>query len=72
MRAPPFVTDAPLEAAASSCPTLDQLRGDKLLDRGFSLKDLRCEDDEIVCTTAGPDRREGTKDDVVMPPPETK
>src|SRR5579859_2523867 len=52
------------------CPTVDQLKQEKLLDTGFSKTDawgnsfkLDCQADEIVCTTAGPDRKEGTDDD---------
>src|SRR5579859_2905480 len=47
------------------CPTMEQLKQEKLLDTGFSLKDawgnsfqLSCEADEIVCVTAGPDRKD--------------
>ena len=61
------------------CPTLDQLKADKLLDRGFILKDpfgnpfrLACDSDEITCTTAGPDHKEGTEDDIIVPPPEAQ
>jgi type II secretory pathway pseudopilin PulG len=65
--------------AGEDCPTLEQLRQDKLLDRGFSLKDpfgnpfrLTCETDEITCSTAGPDHKEGTDDDIIVPPPEAQ
>jgi general secretion pathway protein G len=60
------------------CPTLEQLKQDKLLDKGFSLKDpfgnpfrLNCDSDEITCSTAGPDHKEGTADDIIMPPPDS-
>ena len=63
---------------SEDCPTVEQLRHEKLLDTGFSVKDswgnpfkLSCETDEIVCTTAGPDRKEGTEDDIRVPPAET-
>jgi general secretion pathway protein G len=59
---------------SEDCPTMEQLKQEKLLDTGFSLKDawgnpfkLACESDEIVCTTAGPDRKEGTEDDIHVP-----
>jgi hypothetical protein len=62
---------------SEDCPTLDQLRQDKNLDRGFVMKDvwgnpfkLTCETDDIVCTTAGPDKKEGTQDDIIVPPPD--
>ncbi len=60
------------------CPTLDQLKLEKNLDRGFVAKDawgntfkLTCDTDDIICTSAGPDRKEGTEDDIVVPPPDT-
>src|SRR5580693_7806826 len=63
---------------SEDCPTVDQLRQEKFLDTGFSVKDawgnpfkLACETDEIVCTTAGPDRKEGTEDDIRVPPADT-
>jgi hypothetical protein len=56
------------------CPTLEALKADRVLDTGFNLRDpwggkyqLRCVDDEIVCMSAGPDRKRGTDDDVVVP-----
>jgi general secretion pathway protein G len=56
------------------CPTVDQLRQEKLLDTGFSVKDgwggafkLACDADEITCSSAGPDRKEGTDDDIHVP-----
>jgi general secretion pathway protein G len=58
------------------CPTIDQLRQEGLLERGFSPKDpwgnqfkVACDTDDITCTTAGPDRKEGTEDDIRVPPP---
>ncbi len=65
--------------AGEDCPTVDQLRQEKLLDTGFSLKDawgglfkVACEADEITCTSSGPDRKEGTEDDIHVPQVETK
>jgi general secretion pathway protein G len=56
------------------CPTVDQLKAEKDLDTGFSLKDpwgspykVSCDSDEITCTSAGPDRKEGTEDDIRRP-----
>src|SRR5258708_28545003 len=53
------------------CPTIDQLKQEKLLGGDFSAKDpwgnpltLTCDTDEITCTTAGPDKKEGTEDDI--------
>ncbi|HZU84163.1 MAG TPA: prepilin-type N-terminal cleavage/methylation domain-containing protein [Polyangiaceae bacterium] len=60
------------------CPTVDQLKQEKILDTGFSLKDpwavpfkVACESDEIVCTSAGPDKKEGTDDDIHVPQVDT-
>ena len=57
------------------CPTVDQLKSEGLLEKSFSSKDpwgnsfkLACDTDEITCSTAGPDRKEGTEDDIRMPP----
>jgi general secretion pathway protein G len=59
------------------CPTVDQLKKEKFLDTGFIPKDswgnlykVSCDVDEITCSTAGPDRKEGTEDDIIVPPPE--
>jgi general secretion pathway protein G len=58
----------------SDCATVDQLKAEKDLDTGFSLKDpwgnlykVSCDQDEINCTSAGPDRKEGTDDDIHVP-----
>jgi general secretion pathway protein G len=60
------------------CPTVEQLKKEKFLDTGFALKDswnnpfkVACDTDEITCSTAGPDRKEGTEDDIIVPPPDT-
>jgi general secretion pathway protein G len=59
------------------CPTVDQLKTEKDLDTGFSLKDpwgtpfrLSCDSDEITCTSSGPDKKDGTNDDIIVPKPE--
>jgi general secretion pathway protein G len=58
------------------CPTVDQLKSEGLLERSFASKDpwgnafkVACDTDDITCTTAGPDRKEGTQDDISVPPP---
>ena len=63
---------------SEDCPTVEQLKADKELDTGFNLKDpwgnlykVSCDADEITCTTAGPDRKEGTDDDIRVPAPDT-
>jgi general secretion pathway protein G len=60
------------------CPTVEQLKHEKDLDTGFNLKDpwnnpykLNCEADEITCSSAGPDRKEGTEDDIHVPQVDT-
>ena len=59
------------------CPTVEGLKHEKFLDTGFLAKDawgnaykIDCSVDDIVCSTAGPDRKEGTEDDIIVPPPE--
>lgn len=59
------------------CPTIEQLKSEGQLERSFSAKDpwgnpfkLTCDTDDINCTTAGPDRKEGTEDDIRQPPPD--
>ena len=63
---------------SEDCPTVDQLKTEKYLDTGFNLKDpwgspfkLSCDSDEITCTSVGPDRKEGTDDDIHFPPADT-
>jgi general secretion pathway protein G len=64
---------------SEDCPTIEQLKAEKDLDTGFNVKDpwgnpfkLSCDADEITCTTAGPDRKEGTEDDIRFPQPDTQ
>jgi general secretion pathway protein G len=61
------------------CPTIEQLKQEKFLGSDFSVKDpwgnplkLACDTDEITCTTAGPDRKEGTDDDIHVPKVDTE
>jgi general secretion pathway protein G len=58
----------------TSCPTISQLVQEKQLDPGQSTKDswnqdysLTCTDDEVTVSSAGPDKKKGTKDDIVVP-----
>jgi general secretion pathway protein G len=60
------------------CPTVEQLKQEKILDTGFSLKDpwagtfkVACDADEITCTSSGPDKKEGTDDDIRVPQVDT-
>jgi general secretion pathway protein G len=59
------------------CPTVDILRHEKDLDTGFNPKDpwgqlykVSCDSDEITCYSNGPDKKEGTEDDIVVPQPD--
>jgi hypothetical protein len=59
---------------AAGCPTVDELKAERDLDTEFSPQDpwgspyeVRCLDEAIICTSAGPDRRRGTEDDIVVP-----
>ena len=63
---------------SEDCPTIEQLKQERVLDTGYNAKDawgnpfkLSCDADEIVCMTAGPDRKEGTEDDIRVPPAES-
>ncbi len=56
------------------CPTIDQLKKEKFLGSDFNVKDpwgnqikLSCDTDEVTCASAGPDRKEGTDDDIHVP-----
>jgi hypothetical protein len=60
------------------CPTVYQLASDRFLPAHFALKDewgntfqVACGADEITCSTAGPDGVVGTRDDIIVPPPES-
>jgi general secretion pathway protein G len=58
----------------STCPTISQLVQEKQLDPGQSTNDswnqpynLSCTDDEVIVASNGPDKKKGTKDDIVVP-----
>lgn len=60
--------------SGSDCPTLSQLQKDKEIDSASKTSDawdmpykIACEEDEVVVTSAGPDRREATDDDIRIP-----
>ncbi len=62
----------------SDCPTVQQLKTERDLDTGFNLKDpwgnpyqLACDSDEITCSSAGPDKKDGTEDDIRVPQVDT-
>jgi general secretion pathway protein G len=58
----------------SSCPTVSQLVQDKQLDSGQATTDpwneefiIKCEEDEVVVGSKGPDKKSGSDDDIVVP-----
>ena len=60
------------------CPTPDTLRTDKAIDTASKLTDawddpykIVCDGDETVVTSFGPDKKEGTADDIHVPEPQT-
>lgn len=57
-----------------TCPTVSQLIEDKQLDAGQNTVDpwgedytITCADDEVVVASMGPDKKKGSKDDIVIP-----
>ncbi len=62
------------ENGGTDCPTVQVLVQSKMIDSASKLSDawdnpfkITCEDDEIYVFSAGPDKREGTKDDIRVP-----
>lgn len=58
----------------TNCPTISQLVQDKQLDPGANTNDpwgqaytLSCTDGDVTVTSAGPDKKKGTKDDIKVP-----
>jgi general secretion pathway protein G len=58
----------------SACPTISQLVQEKQLDPGQNNNDpwgqpylLQCTEDEISVISGGPDKKNGTKDDIRIP-----
>jgi general secretion pathway protein G len=58
----------------STCPTISQLVQEKQLDPGANTSDpwgtayvLNCTEEDVIVTSAGPDKKKGTKDDIVVP-----
>lgn len=56
------------------CPTVSQLVEDKQLDAGQTTVDpwgqeyeITCGEDEVVVISAGPDKKKGSKDDIIIP-----
>ncbi len=58
----------------SECPNVSQLVQDKQLDAGQTTVDpwgeeyeISCADDEVVVASKGPDKKKGSKDDIIIP-----
>ena len=58
----------------SDCPTISQLVQDKEIDSGSKIDDawgvpfkIVCTEDDVIVTSSGPDKKEGTKDDIIVP-----
>jgi general secretion pathway protein G len=58
----------------SDCPTVSQLVQDKEIDSASKTDDpwsspykIACSEDETVVSSPGPDKKEGSKDDIVVP-----
>jgi hypothetical protein len=62
-------------AHPGSCPSVADLKSDGILERGFRSTDLwgspwevMCGGEDVAVRSAGPDRRSGTRDDVLLSP----
>jgi len=58
----------------TDCPSISQLVQDKLLDPGQNTADpwgqafaISCSDEDVTVISNGPDKKRGTKDDIVVP-----
>jgi general secretion pathway protein G len=63
------------EHASDQCPTPQVLLNDKAIDTASKITDawdnpftITCQEDETVVTSPGPDKKEGTADDIRVPP----
>ncbi len=64
--------------ASDVCPSIEQLKTDKAIDSASKAADawdspfkIVCEDDETVIGSNGPDKKEGTADDIRVPEAQT-
>jgi general secretion pathway protein G len=60
--------------ASDVCPSIEQLKTDKALDSASKANDawdvpfkIACEEDETIISSNGPDKKEGTADDIRVP-----
>ena len=58
----------------TDCPTISQLVQDKEIDSASKVDDawgspfkIQCTEDDVIIMSAGPDKKEGTKDDIIVP-----
>lgn len=56
------------------CPTVSQLVADKMIDSASKTEDpwgaafkIVCTEDDIMVTSSGPDKKDGTQDDIAVP-----
>ena len=58
---------------STACPDLETLMTDKILDKGSNLDPwkepfrLTCQGDDIIVQSAGPSKKFGTEDDIIVP-----
>ncbi len=58
----------------SECPTISQLVQDKEIDSASKTDDawgapykIQCTDDDVIVMSPGPDKKDGTADDIIVP-----
>ena len=63
-----------LSSGDDSCPTMSQLIQDKFLDTGSDNQDpwgqtyeIQCTGDDVVVSSPGPDKQQGSSDDITVP-----
>jgi general secretion pathway protein G len=63
-----------VDHAGSTCPTVEQLRAEKELSAASKITDpwdtpyaIRCVEEDIYIVSFGPDKKEGTADDIRIP-----
>lgn len=68
------VADAYRANHTGQCPTVEQLRAEKELSATSNIADpwgtpyaIRCTDEDLYVLSFGPDKKEGTADDIKMP-----
>jgi general secretion pathway protein G len=58
----------------ADCPTISQLQQDKEIDKASKTDDawnkpfkIQCTGDDVIVSSSGPDKKDGTADDIVVP-----